>query len=512
MLDIETVNRACQLVTSGISPSESIEGLVEILVKIAGLEKVRVLIPDNEDTLLIKYHYGLTQEELVRASYKYGEGITGKVALTKNIVVVPDVKDEPRFIGKITDISIFNKTKISYIAIPILLSNHKTGVLAVNRLDAERPVLENDLGTLQVFAAFIKQALDIHDLLIERTNCLQHENRTLRKRLIRDQGDIIGDDPVLLDTLDKARQSAKTDASVLLIGESGTGKERFAGFIHTNSHRSKEPFVALNCAAIPENLIESELFGHEKGAFTGAEKLTLGKFEAANGGTLFLDEIGDLGPEIQAKLLRVLQESEVLRLGSNTPIKVDVRIVAATHKDIQREISKGKFRLDLFYRLNVITLKLPALRDRKDDIVLLLEYFLSLSNQKYKKRCYFSKHAIQALKNYLWPGNIRQLENLVERSVILSDGDELGPEILDNEMLELDESGSIAKSMDSTFPSRPYQSVHKINRESIINAVRSASGNKTQAAKNLGLSSRQLHYRIQKLGIEAEDLDDLCIF
>ncbi|MDH5694465.1 MAG: sigma-54 dependent transcriptional regulator, partial [Gammaproteobacteria bacterium] len=329
---------------------------------------------------------------------------------------------------------------------------------------------------------------------------------------IRDQGDIIGDDPVLLDTLDKARQSAKTDASVLLIGESGTGKERFAGFIHTNSHRSKEPFVALNCAAIPENLIESELFGHEKGAFTGAEKLTLGKFEAANGGTLFLDEIGDLGPEIQAKLLRVLQESEVLRLGSNTPIKVDVRIVAATHKDIQREISKGKFRLDLFYRLNVITLKLPALRDRKDDIVLLLEYFLSLSNQKYKKRCYFSKHAIQALKNYLWPGNIRQLENLVERSVILSDGDELGPEILDNEMLELDESGSIAKSMDSTFPSRPYQSVHKINRESIINAVRSASGNKTQAAKNLGLSSRQLHYRIQKLGIEAEDLDDLCIF
>ncbi|MDH5545398.1 MAG: sigma 54-interacting transcriptional regulator [Gammaproteobacteria bacterium] len=502
-IDIDALLEACHVVSNVATPQESISQLLAILVNCVGLEKARVLMPDENRTYRVVYQYGLTPEEERMAIYKFGEGITGQVVLKNKIVLIPDVKDEPRFLGKITDISIFNQTKISFIGIPIAMKRQGVCVLSVNRLNADSPVLENDLIVLQLFSAFIKQALEIHEFLLLETKQLQEENRQLKYSLSRRRQDIIGSDPALLHALESARQSAKSNASVLLMGESGTGKERFAQYIHQKSPRCDKEFVAINCAAIPNNLLESELFGHEKGAFTGADKFKIGKFEAADGGTLFLDEIGDMNADVQAKLLRVLQESEIVRLGSNKVRKVDVRIVAATHQNIQDAIGKGRFRLDLFYRLNVITLKLPALRERKGDIALLARFFLERANAKYGKHCRFTQEILKTMKDYSWPGNIRQLENIVERCVILSEREEIEHSLLAS---GLEEPGTISLQTERSEQqhndlSRPYRPANHLPRESIVQAVRNAHGNKTHAARTLGISARQLHYRIQKLGI-----------
>ena len=507
-LDVDALLAACRIVSSGMKPTESISELLEILVRTAGLDKARILLPDEEGVYKVNYHYGLTAGERKRAEYQHGEGITGRVALTKQIAMVPDIKNEPRFLGKITDLSIFNPTKTSFIALPIQLKNHKTGVLAVNRLNADTPVLESDMVLLQLFTAFVKQALDIHDFIQKRTGKLQSENAHLKERLTlaHEKQHIVSANKFLLDTLAMAKQSAKTDASVLILGESGTGKERFSQFIHENSYRNKRNFVAINCAAIPDSLMESELFGHEKGAFTGADRLKVGKFEAADGGTLFLDEIGDMNSDVQSKLLRVLQESEITRLGSNNPKKVDVRIIAATHQSIQDAISEGRFRLDLYYRLNVITLKLPALRERKEDIPLLLQYFLDAANKRYNKQCYFTDAAVTRMKSYHWPGNIRQLENLVERCLILSSDEMIDDLVIESGLTDDFRPKDSSQSVQEFTQSRPYQRVSQISKEQILQSLTQARGNKTQAAKNLGMSARQLQYRIKKLNIQADEL------
>ena len=514
-LDIEALMAACHIVSNGLNPSESITQLLEILVSTVGLDKVRVLLPDENNIYRIEYHFGVSAEERKKAEYHYGEGITGRVAQTREIALIPDIKNEPRFLGKITDLSIFNQTQISFIALPIILNNQKVGVLAVNRLNANVPILESDISLLQLFSAFIKQALDIHDLVQKRTNILREENDRLKERLSLeyDRKDIIGENNALLDTLEKAKQSAKTDVSIFVMGESGTGKERFAQFVHKNSRRSTKAFIALNCAAIPDNLLESELFGHEKGAFTGADKQKIGKFEAANGGTLFLDEIGDMNPEVQSKLLRVLQESEITRLGSNQVIKVNVRIIAATHQHIQSSIADGRFRLDLYYRLNVVSLKLPALRERKEDVPLLAEHFLHLANKRNEKKCFFSVAAVSCMQSYQWPGNIRQLENLVERCVILSTADEIDVQLVesglsDDYILRAPASDVSQISLPQSMgDARPYLPATHLKKEEIIQSIVSSRGNKTLAAKRLGLSVRQLQYRIKKLDISNLELE-----
>ena len=334
---------------------------------------------------------------------------------------------------------------------------------------------------------------------------------------------ILGESQSLKDALLTTLQVAEQPVSVLLTGESGTGKERFAQILHLNSARRDKPFVAINCAAIPENLLESELFGYEKGAFTGASATKKGKFEHAHGGTVFLDEIGDLTFELQAKLLRVLQTNEVYKVGSTSPVSVDVRIVAATHKDLQLAVNQGHFRLDLYYRLSVFPIHLPALRERGNDVELLSRHFLLIANTEYGKNLYCGPVALRHLARYEWPGNIRRLENVLRRLVLSSTGPEFSPDsvvkVLEAESaigsypkpsaLVPGSSGDPSESRAMTPKmmavgdpqARPYGWVSADERGSIENALKENFGNKTQAARVLGMSLRQLRYRMQKLGI-----------
>ncbi|MDH5258176.1 MAG: sigma-54 dependent transcriptional regulator, partial [Gammaproteobacteria bacterium] len=287
---------------------------------------------------------------------------------------------------------------------------------------------------------------------------------------------------------------------------SGTGKEKFARMIHFSSQQKDQPFITVNCAAIPDNLLESELFGHTKGSFTGATQNKIGKFEAANNVTLFLDEIGDMNYDLQAKLLRALQEKTIQRVGSTTETTINVRVITATHKNIKDAVNQGHFRLDLYYRLNVLPIELPPLRERKGDIKLLSLFFLNRANQRHRKNISLTAEIIHHLDQHQWPGNIRQLENVIERIVILSE-----TEIVTKDQVRyfLDDENSVSP-INSTvrgFPgaqmfNRPYAKVNENERNMILESLKTSGGNKTQAALNLGMTPRQLHYRIEKLAIE----------
>jgi formate hydrogenlyase transcriptional activator len=326
---------------------------------------------------------------------------------------------------------------------------------------------------------------------------LQAEAEYLREDINREHhfDEIIGKSIALVATLEKVEQAAKTDATVLLLGETGTGKELLARALHSRSNRTKMPLVKIDCATLPSGLIESELFGHEKGAFTGAHERKVGRFELADGGTVFLDEIGELSLELQAKLLRVLQEGEFLRLGAKREQKVDVRIIAATNRDLRHEMAEGRFRPDLYYRLSVFPIESPPLRDRREDIPLLASYFLSRFQATVGKRIdTIAKSSIEALVAYSWPGNIRELQNVIERSAILSSGDTLiVQEVLGDFGVENREP---AKSL--------TQNLEDVERANILRALEE-SGWKVKgegnAASRLGINPNTLRSRMKKLGI-----------
>jgi Nif-specific regulatory protein len=351
----------------------------------------------------------------------------------------------------------------------------------------------------------IGQILRIHGLVSEQTGDLLRENQRLKRTESADDAavhGIVGRSPALRRALDDAAKAASSEASVMLCGESGCGKERFARMIHLASARRDKPFVCINCAAIPPNLLEAELFGHEKGSFTGAGALRKGKFEIAAGGTLFLDEIGDMAPDLQAKLLRVLQERVVQRIGSNAEIAVDVRLISATNKHLEDAVRAGEFRLDLYYRLNVIPIPLPPLRERRGDIELLALYFLARYNQQRHRNVVFTKEALLRLERYDWPGNVRQLENVIERLVIMSDAETISADEIERilgaetaiTLDGLNREGARETSAAPTF--KPYKKVNAEERAAIIGALRAAGGNKTHAARLLVMSTRELYYRL----------------
>jgi len=294
-----------------------------------------------------------------------------------------------------------------------------------------------------------------------------------------------------------ALKAAKTKATILLTGESGTGKELIAKAIHFESDRSKGPFIAINCAAIPENLLEAELFGYEKGAFTGALISKPGKFELANGGTIFLDEIGDLPLHLQAKLLRVIQDKTFERIGGTKSIKVDIRIIAATNKDLEEMVKDGSFREDLYFRLNVIPIYLPPLRERKEDIPLLIDHFLKKFNEEYGKNINITKEAMEKLVNYSWPGNVRELENTIERLVILAEGNEITLNDLPFYIRQEDDTRITCVKLKETLPSQ----LELIEKQAIKEALKASNYNQTKAAKMLGLTKRQINYKIKKYGL-----------
>ncbi len=353
---------------------------------------------------------------------------------------------------------------------------------------------------------YLTKPLDFDELRLAMERAMDHshlkeENRILRETLGShfDQRNIIGRSPAMVKLLDTVAQVAPTEATVLITGESGSGKELIAGAIHFNSPRKTGPFIKINCAALTETLLESELFGHEKGAFTGAYRRKEGRFLLADGGTLFLDEVSEMSLAMQVKLLRVLQEREITRVGGEDVISVDVRVITATNKALIKEIENGRFREDLYYRLNVVTLDVPPLRERKEDIPLLAQHFLDIFAEKNHKHIKgLTPHAMDRLLRYEWPGNVRELMNAIERAVVLSKGEYLDEEDLPMVLKEKDLQGkwpAAEKDMPGDLP------LDEVEKATILKTLEASGGNKSEAARRLGITRRTLHKRLKKYGV-----------
>jgi len=454
----------------------------------------------NRETgeISIQVAQGLSQSQKERARYRVGEGVTGRVIETGRAAVVPRISDEPLFLNRTGARRGIEKKDISFICVPIKIGKETVGALSADRLFANDVSLEEDVRLLSIIASMIAQAVRLRQAVEEERQRLVDENARLQNEL-RERfrpSNIIGNSKAMQAVYDAIAQVSKSDTTVLIRGESGTGKELVAHAIHYGSLRAPRPFIKVNLAALPESVIESELFGHERGAFTGAVKERKGRFELAAGGTLFLDEIGDLSAALEVKLLRVLQEREFERVGGAETIPVDVRVIAATNRDLEELVREGRFRQDLYYRLNVFPIHIPPLRERKTDILLLADYFVG----KYSKRSgknvrRISTPAIDMLMSYHWPGNVRELENCIERAVLLSTDDVIHGHHLPPTLQTAEASGTThAGTLDETLAN--------IERELIVEALKDARGNMAKAAKALGVTERIMGLRLAKYEID----------
>ncbi len=457
---------------------------------------VMLLDPEKGD-IAIHVAMGLDTEGQ-RARYRLGEGITGRVVQSGKPIVVPQISREPLFLNRAFKRREQKGPELSFVCVPIVLDRKPVGALAGDlEFDARRDY-DGVKRFFQVVGSMIAQGLKVHRVLEAERQRLLNENDHLRQELKKryEFSNIIGTTGPMRQVYEQIAQVAGTNTTVLIRGESGTGKELIAHAIHYNSLRAKKPFVKVSCAALPETLIESELFGYEKGAFTGAQARRRGRFEAAEGGTLFLDEIGDINLSTQVKLLRVLQEREFERLGGNETIKANVRLIAATNKDLEKAISERSFREDLFYRLNVFTVFVPPLRDRKADIMLLADHFLLKYSREHGKNIKrISTPAIDMLMSYHWPGNVREVENTLERAVLVCDGNVIHGHHLPPTLQSAEASGTV-----TNVPLG--DAVAHYEKDLILDALKSVRGNRAKAARLLGTTERIIQYKVRKYGID----------
>jgi Nif-specific regulatory protein len=422
--EISAIYEVGKILTSTQSFGRSLVTSLRTLQSILGFDRAAVLLPDaSTREIVMEASSGYTAEQRDRARYVWGEGIVGKTMKTGSPIAIPDVRKEPFFLDKTRAHGKMPDGPVSYLSVPIKVGAEVLGVLTAERIGREgtRP-LEADTRTLTVVGCLLGQALKLHAAIERLQKEFRKQRREFEKTIRRTYriGNIIGQIKRMQEVFAAVASVAPSRATVLLRGESGTGKEMIARSLHLLSPRAGRAFVTVNCAALPETLLESELFGHKRGAFTGAIAERKGRFEEAGGGTLFLDEIGDIPPPTQVKLLRVLQERRFARHGENRSVSVDVRIIAATNADLETMVEAGRFREDLFYRLNVIPIFLPPLRDRREDIVPLTEHFLDGFNRENGRNVSFAPDALEALLDYRWPGNVRELENLIERVVVMA--------------------------------------------------------------------------------------------
>ncbi|MBK1683085.1 nif-specific transcriptional activator NifA [Rhodoferax fermentans] len=369
---------------------------------------------------------GLTREEQQRLHFQSGEGIVGRVYANGIQVVVPNVRTEPLFLNRTGGADQTPDIPIAMLVTPISADRRTFGVLAIDCLNpGEQRSFSNDLRLLKMVATLMGQALLLHRSVTAAHDSLQDEVRRMSKELkpLHQIDQVVGMSKPMQQVFEQVHQVAPSRTTVLLRGESGTGKEVIARALHNLSPRKREAFVRVNCAALTESLLESELFGHEKGSFTGAQGQRKGRFEMSHGGTLFLDEIGDISPSFQAKLLRVLQEREFERVGGSTSVKVDVRLILATNRNLERMVQAGEFRADLYYRINVVSIQLPPLRERREDIPAMAKLFLDRFNKENGRNTQFSPAAMRVLTSCYWPGNVRELENCVERTATMAHDD-----------------------------------------------------------------------------------------
>jgi len=452
----------------------------------------------EDDVLHIFASVNFNKQQKFIAEYKLGEGATGLAAKSKEPIVIENVHNNMLFLNKSGH---RNRDTISYVAVPMMIENEVVGVVGANLTKFTTIDFEESIRILTIASTLYAQAISSHILVQKEKERLEELKLYYKMEWdakVHNFGDIIGDSPKMKQVFGVIERIAQSNVTILVRGETGTGKELVAAAIHKRSKRANEPFIKLNCAAISDTLIESELFGHEKGAFTDAKEMRKGRFELADGGTLFLDEIGDISSSAQVKLLRVLQEREFERVGGAKTIKVNVRLVAATNRNLEEMVKKGEFREDLYYRLNVIPIDLPPLRERGEDIKQLVNFFLERSMKNHKKRVLITDEAMDKLMAYPWPGNVRELENTIERIVLM--GDEAGisagemqlllPALKSEKLLDVCKSIAVEN-----------KTLDELEQEAIENAMEQCEGNSTEAAKMLGITVRQIKYKLEKYGI-----------
>ena len=465
------------------------------------LGMVTLVEPDSGELLLSAVHaesYDKIEQEEIR--YRSGEGLIGTILEDGNPIVISRIVDEPRFLDRL---GIYNAL-LPFIAVPILVAHNRVGVLAAQPPACGQFDLHERARFMEMVANLIGQSVRLSWKVEQEKQDLTTERDSLRREVKSDYSfsNMVGHTNSMKRIFELVRQVAKWNTTVLVRGESGTGKELIANAIHYNSPRANAAFVKLNCAALPDNLLESELFGHEKGAFTGAMNTRKGRFELANGGTIFLDEIGEISGSFQAKLLRVLQEGEFERVGGNKTIKVDVRVIAATNRDLESEVEKNEFREDLYYRLNVMPINLPPLRERTEDIPELSGFLVKKISKLQGRELEITDSALRILMRHDWPGNVRELENRLERAAIFSVEGVIDRDVIVETGLE----DELQVSSAGTTAQVDFEDTDMDEREKVIAALEQAGWVQAKAARLLNMTPRQIAYRIQVLNIKVRKI------
>lgn len=503
-----------RVLSRSLAFNETLRDVLRVLHEEAGLSNGMITVVDPQSGNLTAQHVhhpaGASDVQ-----YQPGEGILGLMLEKPRTVMLQRVADEPRFLNRL---GIYQQ-ELPFIAVPIKVGGNLQGILAVQPEAPEDGLLEERAQFVEMVANLIGQSLKLSIDVAQEKSTLLEERDSLRRTVRHQFGfdSMVGRSAVMRRVFDQARMVAKWNTTVLIRGETGTGKELIANAIHYNSPRARNALIRLNCAALPENLLESELFGHERGAFTGAVESRKGRFEQAHGGTLFLDEIGEVSAPFQAKLLRILQEGEFERVGGSRTIKVDVRIIAATHRDLETAVDMGDFREDLFYRLNVMPIFLPPLRERIEDIPDIARHLLQKIGNEQKRKLNLTDMARRRLANHHWPGNVRELENCLERAAVLSEDGEIDVDLIrfpsarerispktpkeaavpGNNLVFTPGASSGAPEVDINDPNLS-------EKERVIGALEQAGWVQAKAARILGMTPRQIAYRIQTLNIEVK--------
>jgi Nif-specific regulatory protein len=544
--ELDILKEISQILGDGLELRQVFQRAMGVLS--AGLNIIRaslLLWDDATEQLRIVAAIGLTREEMHRGRYSQGEGITGRAMATGTPQVIPDVSQEPDFLNRTgcrrlgggdpqqaDDAAAAANHQavtgpISFICVPVKEGDRYVGAVSVDKPYIDESTLEADRRLLEIIAGSFAQTIRLHHLARVEKNRLVAENQQLRDNLHSKYrfDNIIGSSPAMMDVLAMIGQVASSRATCLLMGETGCGKELIAKAIHYNSPRRDKPLIRLNCGALSAALLESELFGHMKGAFTGALRDKVGRFEAADGGTIFLDEIGTLEGQLQVKLLRVLQEREFERVGDHRTIQIDVRVIAASNLDLEHEAAKGNFREDLYYRLNVMTFHLPPLRSRRQDIPQLIDYFLEKYNAENDRNLRkMSRELLNTLLRYPWPGNVRELENTVERAVVLSNGELFTEDLLPLQMrlfaqqVRGDHTDDSLEALASRLAAHAVRDreqggggdepvydrvIREVERQLIHEGLSVNGGVKTRTAEYLGINRNTLNKKVRELAIDS---------
>ena len=498
--ELETLFQVSKVLSRSLNFKETLDGVLNALHEGVALERGMVSLFDvASGELQVSLVYGVADDVTEEVSYLPGEGVVGTILKTGSSIVVECIMDEPRFLSRM---GIYNPQG-AFVGVPIRIGQKVVGVLAAQPAPSINKQLNEYQHFLEMVANLIGQSVRLSQEVAEEKKEISEERDVLRRTVRGKYGfdNIIGHTQSMRRIFEQVRLVAKWNTTVLIRGETGTGKELIANAIHYNSPRARGSFVKLNCAALPETLLESELFGHEKGAFTGAVAQRKGRFEQAEGGTVFLDEIGEISASFQAKLLRVLQEGELERVGGTKTIHVDVRVVAATHRDLEAEVEKGRFREDLYYRLNVMPLYLPPLRERMEDIPEIARFLVEKVSTNQGRQLSLTDAALRILMHHDWPGNVRELENCLERASVMTEGNTIDRDAI--LLTGIDEKISTSRG---AIQEMNLDDPNLDEREKVIAALEQAGWVQAKAARLLDMTPRQIAYRIQTLNIKVRQI------